>query len=114
MLSVFPELLFLSPLAPALVRLSLAVVLGYAAWRHAGRAGGIPRALAAAEACAALLLFLGAWTQPAGVLVAAIAAAWFFHPASRVYEPATMLLVAVLGFTLLITGAGAFAFDLPL
>ncbi|MBI2610618.1 hypothetical protein HYW60_01635 [Candidatus Kaiserbacteria bacterium] len=114
MLSVFPELLFLSPLAPFLLRIALAMLFALAAWNHVARPDAASRVLAIFEFVVAIALVVGAWTQPAALLGAIIAAVWFFQKTSRVYELSTILLTLVISLSLVITGAGAFAVDLPL
>ncbi|QQG38002.1 MAG: hypothetical protein HYS26_00395 [Candidatus Kaiserbacteria bacterium] len=114
MLSVFPEILYLSPFAPFLIRVALAVVFGYAAWQHLQRNDMPSRVLAVGEIAVAIAFVAGWWTQPAAILATIVGAIWFFQPTSRVYALSTILLSILLPFTLLITGAGALAFDLPL
>jgi len=114
MLSVFPELLFLSPFAAFFVRLALACVFGYASSRHFKNTDSLVRFFAIAEAVVAIALFLGIWTQVAAILCICLISAWFVLPKLRAVALGTTLLSLVLSATLLLTGAGPLAFDLPL
>ena len=114
MLSLFPQILFLAPFSATLIRLTLAVLLVYAAWRHIGRNDAVARTLGVLEFAAGLALFVGAWTQ--GVALAAFLGilGGYVFPRMRIYPMSTMLLGLVLCLSLVVTGAGIFAFDLPL
>ena len=114
MLSVFPEILFLSPLAALFIRIAAASVFGYAAWKHLPQTTIIARGLAIVEIVFALLLFAGLYTQPAALLGIVLSFINMYIPSLRVVPTSTMLLLFVLCASLLLTGAGAFAFDLPL
>lgn len=114
MLSIFPEILFLSPLAPFLIRVALGLLFASAAWTHLKRQDIASRTLSIVEFVIAAALIVGAWTQPAALLGSIVAAVWLFRPTSRVYARSTVLLALVLSLSLIVTGAGAFAFDLPL
>ena len=114
MLSVFPELLFLAPFSAFLIRLALGLVFAYAAQRHLLQGDMTMRGFAFAEGATAVALILGAWTQPAAVVGALLIGSWFIFPKLRVAALGTALLALVLCATLLLTGAGPFAFDLPL
>ncbi|MEK9154246.1 MAG: hypothetical protein AAB798_02125 [Patescibacteria group bacterium] len=114
MLSFFPEILFLAPLSATLIRVALGVAFGYAAWKHLNTADALERTLGVAEGATALALIAGAWTQPAAILSIVI---FFIHtaiPRLRVLPASTALLLLVMCVSLLLTGAGALAFDLPL
>ena len=80
MLSVFPELLFLSPFAPLIIRLALGATLLYATWAHLNSEDNNARRLSVPEGLAAILLVAGAWTQPAAILAALILAIHLFLP----------------------------------
>lgn len=114
MLSVFPELLFLSPLAPFLIRVALGVLFAFTAWTHVQRQDLASRILSILEFAIAAALITGAWTQPAALLGGIVTAVWFFQPTSRVFARSTVLLALIMSLSLIVTGAGAFAFDLPL
>jgi len=113
MLSVFPEILFLSPLAPFLIRLALGGVFVFAAWAHVQHPDIASRVLSILEFGIAIPLVVGAWTQPAALLGSIVIAVWLFQP-RRVYHLSTILLALVMALSLIVTGAGALAFDLPL
>ncbi|OGG79735.1 hypothetical protein A3A39_04380 [Candidatus Kaiserbacteria bacterium RIFCSPLOWO2_01_FULL_54_13] len=114
MLSVFPEILFLSPLAPFLIRLALGGVFAYAAWTHMKTTDSLPRSFSVIEGVVAILLVAGAWTQPAALGALLVIAAHLATPQLRTVSQGTALLALVMSASLLVTGAGAFAFDLPL
>jgi hypothetical protein len=119
MLSLFPELFFLAPFSAFLIRLALSAVLLLAAtyhWSYAdGKAPGIStRFLGLFEGAMALLFIVGMYTQGAALAVFAITLLWLFSRPLRPFAKSTLFLVLALCISLLITGAGAFAFDLPL
>ena len=132
MLSVFPEILFLSPFAPTLLRVAAGIVLLIVAWTHyerrnelgqekfivVGQGMWIPVFAALVEFLTAVGLILGTYTQAVAIVGALLALKHLlwrghypnFFPLSR---SASMLLLAIC-LSLIVTGAGAFAFDLPL
>lgn len=114
MLSIFPELLFLSTFSALALRLSLVAILGLTAWQHVSRRELLVRGWALLEIAAAAALLAGAWTQP----VALIAAVWLFASLfvkeMRLFQKSTIALAIVMALSLVVTGPGAFAFDLPL
>jgi len=114
MLSLFPEILFLSPMAPLLMRLTLAILLALCAWAHVSRTDTSSRLWAIAEVAAAAALFVGAWTQAVSLAVAAGILLGFFFPQTKVFPKSTMVLAIVMAVSLVVTGAGRFALDLPL
>jgi hypothetical protein len=114
MLSLFPQILFLSPFAPFLIRIALAILFGYAAWRHAYLPGVMPRVIAGIATVLAVGFFIGAWTQAAALLGACMLAASIISRRPALYPVSTRLLALVMCLCLLVTGAGVFAFDLPL
>ncbi len=117
-LSIFPEILFLSPFAPLIIRAALAVVLVYDGWyllshadaRH--RVGGICAMIVAG------FFLVGASTQPFALLFAISFAIYLFHPypdnSFSSLPRSTIALAIVMALSLVVTGPGAFAFDLPL
>ncbi|TSC63196.1 MAG: hypothetical protein Athens041674_303 [Parcubacteria group bacterium Athens0416_74] len=114
MLSIFPEILFLAPFAALALRLSLTVVLLITAWAHVSRPETLPRVWALAEAAAAVSLLVGAWTQPVALFAAAwLFASMFFH-GMRIFPKSTIALALIIALSLVVTGPGAFALDLPL
>ncbi len=114
MLSLFPEILFLEPFSAFLIRVALACVLGFVAWEHFSAKDADVRALGVLEVAAAVALIGGVWTQ--GVALAGFVAALLgiIFPRMRVLPMSTMLLALVMLLSLVVTGAGAFAFDWPL
>ena len=91
MLSLLPQVLFLTPLAIAVIRITLGILFLYAAWRQFPEKDVLTRILAA------LIVLL----------------VWLFSP-KRIYPVSTLLLALVMALSLVVTGPGAFAFDLPL
>jgi uncharacterized membrane protein YphA (DoxX/SURF4 family) len=114
MLSVFPEMLFLSPFAALIIRVALAGLFAHAAWKHARATGVASRTLALGETTVAIALFFGAWTQPAALLGAVVSAIWLAQKTARPLEISTIILALATSLSLLLTGPGAIAFDLPL
>jgi hypothetical protein len=114
MLVTFPEILFLAPFSALALRVVLAVLLGLAAWAHAERPQALPRAWALLEAGATIALIGGAWTQPVALVVAVWLFASLFVRDMRIFPQSTVLLALVMALSLVVTGAGALAFDLPL
>ncbi len=114
MLSLFPDLLFLSPLAAFLIRISVGLLLMYAAYVHRSDSSIAIRVLAGVQIIAGVLLVLGAYTQAVALFALACALVSLATTNRRVYPMSTLALGAVMAFTLLITGPGPFAFDLPL
>lgn len=132
MLSLFPELLFLSPLAAALLRVAAACVFFYAVNAQVNRidtlatvrvpilgsGAWIVWASITFDAVIGLCLLTGTYTQGAalagllGIAIAMIGAPEYIArvPIAR----GTLALTFVILISLVLTGAGAFAFDLPL
>ncbi len=138
-LSVFPDLLSYGFgsyfLAPTIIRVAVASVFIYLALTHfkdkAAVSGELtmPKisretavlgtwVLIGAELALAFALFFGAWTQVAAILgaLASIKAIILRRKFPIIYplSPLVYALLAVMCAVLLLTGAGAFAFDLPL
>ena len=114
MLSLFPDILFLAPFSAFLLRLSLGVVFGYAAWKYFAHETTLLRAFGFVEAIIAIALIAGAWTQAAALAAFIVIAIHFFMPSLRTIALGTALLSLVISISLLVTGAGVFALDLPL
>ncbi|MEK7132999.1 MAG: hypothetical protein AAB830_03005 [Patescibacteria group bacterium] len=114
MLSVFPDILFLAPFSAFLIRIALALVFIFAGWKHFSREKNPARALAAFEIIAAISLASGAWTQVGALLGIIIASLWLTFPHTRAVSKIATLLALVMCVSLLVTGGGVFAFDLPL
>lgn len=114
MLSLFPQILFLAPLSATLIRIALAIIFGYAAWRHFSRPETTSRAFGVFEIVLASALFVGFWTQAAAILSGLLIVANMFSGHPKLYVKTTLLLALVMCISLLVTGAGAFALDMPL
>lgn len=131
MLNPFPGLLLYSFFAPTLLRVAVALILVWVAYRQWRSRAELARArffglggpwavwlIVAVELVAAAGLFFGYYTQWAAILGALIAlkfAVWdhrypHFFPLSRIGA----LLLLVVCLSLLLSGAGGFAYDLPL
>jgi hypothetical protein len=132
MLSLFPQILFLSPLSATLLRITAGLVFAYLAYFHfsnkraaaeelstlIGGAGAILILYCLIEALIALFLIIGLWTQAAALLGFVIAAkVLLIRRSLKELKPLSQLsyaLLAVICLSILVTGAGPFAFDLPL
>lgn len=114
MLSLFPELLFLAPLSATLLRAALAVTLAMSAWRRAATENNLERTIGLLEVGIAIALVAGAWTQAAAMLAAALLAYTLLSPRYRTMPKSTAALALAISVSLLVTGPGAFSFDLPL
>lgn len=114
MLSLFPELLFLAPLAAFVIRVTVGLMLGFAAYRHVIIPQTNLRIFGIVEGVVAVLLMAGAYTQAAALVSAILIAIALFVPVYRTFPRSTLALLIVMSLSLVITGAGPFAFDLPL
>lgn len=114
MLSLFPQILFLAPFSAFLIRVALALILGYAAWKHSSHEEIPLRVLGVLEMAAAAALLAGAWVQGVALVAFIVTATSLVLPRIRVYPLSTLLLSLVMLLSLIVTGAGVFAFDLPL
>lgn len=114
MLSLFPQILFLAPFSASLIRLALACVFFLMAWKHFAAPENSLRALGVLEIALSAALVLGTWTQGVALLGAARIFLDIFIPRLRVLPLSTTLLSLVMLLSLVVTGAGVFAFDLPL
>ena len=134
MINPFPELLSLSLLAPTLLRLALSVYiinLGIAKLRTDHSALGsffeslsfkpstyYIKALAYAELVVGIMLFIGLLTQIAALITAIIMFVSFIvavrHPEAKLKRSSTYALLFIIAISLVLTGAGLIAVDLPL
>src|SRR4051812_20043553 len=133
MLNIFPHLLSLTFFAPVPLRLAAAAAFAYAAYMQwidraelaeaqypvIGRGGAWSIwCFIVFEAATALLLALGLLTQAAAILGILISIKYFIwysrYPRLMVLARPTSALLFVICVSLLITGAGAYAFDIPL
>ena len=113
-LSLFPYLLSFQLAAPLLLRLTLGIILGHWAYKHFRT----NRTCAIIEGIVAILFIIGLYTQLAA-LVTAIAfivfmvkkvkAKAFFTDGINYY-----FILFIIALSLLVTGPGLFAFDMPL
>lgn len=134
MLNPFPELLIYSTLGPFILRILLGLIsidLGILkfkgekrAWLSSFEALGIRPAdfflpiYAVIQIAAGILLIAGAWTQIAALVLAIFTGAelfveWKQREVLR-RDLVFYVLVFAISVSLLLTGAGAFAFDIPL
>lgn len=114
MLALFPDILFLAPFSALVIRVSVALILAIAAWRHVSAHETTVRGFAIIEVAAAAVLIAGAWVQAAALAALLVLVFWLVVPRVRVFPLSAVLLAIVMCLSLLVTGAGAFAFDLPL
>lgn len=114
MLALFPQILFLAPFAATLIRLSMVVILAYAAWQHMSRRDTFLIVWSILEVAAAAALFIGLWVQAVALLAFLASVVSLFVPKMRVFPKSTVYLACVMLLSLVVTGAGAVAFDLPL
>ncbi|MDO8620089.1 MAG: DoxX family protein [bacterium] len=134
MLNVFPDLLNLGFFAPLLLRLALGVVfldfgrhtLGVGREQHGAlfEALGLKQGtryvtlLGLLEIGLAVMLIIGLYTQIAALVAFILSLEAYYlkgkHGAHIEHRRHLFFLIAVISFSLLLTGAGALAFDLPL
>lgn len=114
MLSLFPELLFLSPFAPLVIRAALGAFLLAEGWSQTARHDVYARIVGWCEILIAAALLAGAWTQAVALLAALALALSLALPRLRAFPKSTIALALAMALTLVVTGPGAFAFDLPL
>ena len=89
-------------------------MLAYAARKHFPAAEKTARVLAVLETAAAAAIALGAATQIAALAGAIIIGAWLASARLRPVSKGAAFLSLVMCISLIITGAGALAIDLPL
>lgn len=117
MLNPFPELLTYSMMAPFILRIVLALIyldIGLLNMKK----GGNTRLIGIVEVVASILLFVGLYTQIAAIIFIVITGISFYIE----YKDASVLkrdivfylLVLAISISLLLTGAGSYAKDLPL
>ncbi|PIR84157.1 hypothetical protein COU18_00160 [Candidatus Kaiserbacteria bacterium CG10_big_fil_rev_8_21_14_0_10_51_14] len=114
MLSLFPEIMFLAPAGVFLIRIALGCVFVYAAWRHVAQKDIAVRISGIVESLVAAALIAGAWTQAAALAALLITVVHFAVRRLRTASLGTALLSLVMSLSLIVMGAGIFAFDLPL
>lgn len=114
MFSLFPQLLWLTPFSFVLMRIAITIVFGYAAWKHVFHGAPWLRALGILELIVGVGIFLGSLTQAAAVLGALVLLVWLLFSKARPLTRGEALLALVMCLSLIVTGAGPFAIDLPL
>ncbi len=124
MLTPFPDLLALGFIAPTLLRLAVALSFGAMTWVHYSRRNELSRVglwlwlAIAVEAMIAVSLALGIYMQ-LGALAAAVLSIAFAVYAKKHARAVPLcrgeyILLAIISTSLMLSGAGAFAQDLPL
>jgi len=120
MLSVFPSLLSWSQVSPVLIRLVLAAILIFWAYEVFFKDNSSTKAkiIGGIEGIAGILLLIGLWAQVAALIVAI---GLFYSIGEKVAKKEFLtngvnyyLVLLVLALSILITGPGILAFDLPL
>lgn len=132
MLSLFPQILFLAPFAATLLRITAGLVFLYLAYFHIGNRRAAAHELSALiggasviiyiyaliELALAAALLLGAYTQLAALVGFVISIkVLLIRKSLRELKPFSQVsyaLLAVICLSVVVTGAGIFAFDLPL
>lgn len=114
MLSLLPQILFLGAFGASLIRTTLALMMAYTAWTNVSKPNFAVRTFALLETAVAAALFVGAWTQAFAIAGALLCAIALVLPQFRVWPRSTVAMMLVMMLTLIVTGPGAFAFDLPL
>ena len=132
MLSLFPQLLFLGALSPTLLRVAAGIVFLMLAWEHCsrreelsrvpfiiiGQGMWIPIFASSVETIVGAALIAGVYAQAAallGALMALKSLVWRRrYPAFFPLSNTAAALLFVICISVLITGAGVYAFDLPL
>ena len=115
MLNVFPDFLTFGLLAPFLLRLAVGFLFLKAGVKKGAR---YTLALGVIEVVSGILLIIGLYTQVAALAAALISLfGWYAkkkHPSETPGSKGAFLLLFVISLSLLFSGAGFFAFDLPL
>lgn len=115
LLSTFPALLTFGILAPFLLRITVAVFIAYLGWERYKKEF---KWLSVLYFILGILLFLGLYTQVSAILsIILISADYFLDKGNQTFSKEKRMLfivVKVILLSLLVTGPGLFAFDLPL
>lgn len=116
MLALWPlsELLFLGPFAALFIRLALAYIFGRSAIARLRTGTPLLKAFGVIDGALALAFFFGTYTQVAALIGLVCTAAWLLKQSWNPYPRSTTALALVMCLSLLVLGAGPFAFDLPL
>jgi len=115
MFNLFPEVLYLAPLSAFLIRASLAALFAVAAYKHS-RVVQYPSGYitVAVEVLVVISLAFGYYAQLGALVGFFTIGAWFVVSSWRPFPKSTIILALMMCLSVFITGAGAFAFDLPL
>jgi uncharacterized membrane protein YphA (DoxX/SURF4 family) len=114
-LSLLPQLFFLAPFSLIITRGALAALLFIAAKEQwSPQATALSRLLIGIEGVIGVALALGFMTQAAAIATLVICGIWIMSPQMRPYPLSSVLLAIVMAITLILSGAGLFAIDLPL
>ena len=120
MLSIFPTLLSFTRLAPFMIRLALGLVFVFWAYKSykGTKSSSKSKTIGTVEGIAGILLVIGMWTQLAALYaVIDLLVRLFDRFKNKAFLTDGVnyyLLLLVMALTLLVTGAGFLAFDLPL
>jgi uncharacterized membrane protein YphA (DoxX/SURF4 family) len=132
MLNTFPSLLTYTFFAPTLLRITVALAIAYIAYVQfirreeiaemrvpvVGKIGGLIWIALIVETAIAIGLFVGYLTQICALLAMLLCIKHFIYakkyPRVMPLCRADYIFIFVICLSLLLTGAGAFAFDLPL
>jgi uncharacterized membrane protein YphA (DoxX/SURF4 family) len=119
-LSVFPSLLTYQLLAPVMIRLALGAVLIFWSYRLLFKSSPDTKRkiVSIIEALAGILLVIGLWTQVAAlVIVIDLIVRLYGKFSNKAFLTDGVnyyLILLVLALSLLVTGPGFLAFDMPL
>ena len=114
MLTMWPELLFLSPFAAIFTRVALSTVFALVAYRRFRSRSRTLQLFACLDLVIATALFFGAYMQLMTLFAILCLGAWLVRPQWRPLPQSTNALALIMALNLLITGPGPFAIDLPL
>jgi uncharacterized membrane protein YphA (DoxX/SURF4 family) len=132
MLNPFPSLLVFGFFAPTLLRIAAACMMAYIAYMHIinkneisktrfpiiGAGAWVVWVSVIVEVLVGASLLFGYGTQYAAILLGLIALKYIVwagkYPKYFIYSRSTAILLCVIAVSLLLSGAGAFAMDLPL
>ena len=114
MLSLFPQLLFLPPFSAFLIRIALAAVFGYSAATRIRSDRTLLKVFGAVDGVIAVMLLAGIYTQLAAIVGALCTVYWLIKSDVSPLPKSTVALALIMCLSLVVTGAGPFAFDLPL
>jgi uncharacterized membrane protein YphA (DoxX/SURF4 family) len=114
MLSLLPQILFLGAFAPLVIRLAVALSLAYSASMNIAKVSSLAKLFAVVEIVLTAAFFVGAWTQAAAIVAVGVLLVNLVYRPLRTLPRSTVLLLIVMTTTLIVTGPGVYAFDLPL